>query len=163
MHFGQVELLPSQCSQQTAALVSFVRMSKELKRSLEMCVRGEGEGSSTPCVTIAPFTGDRNLSPMPQQWTHLHDETVCLTLWCSNVPMSITENEDTHLNPLIQTDMFLRLQPYDTRPGNWPCCLVQKRNRRERSADMESSDREYSARDTERLADVFINATQKWT
>lgn len=43
--------------------------------------------------------------------------------------------------------MFPRLRPCDTRPGNWPCCPVRRRNRRERSADMVSSDWEYSARD----------------
>lgn len=36
--YRQVKLLPSQCSQQTAVVVSFVWMSKELKRSLEMWV-----------------------------------------------------------------------------------------------------------------------------
>lgn len=59
----------------------------------------------------------------------------------------------THLNPLTQTGMFLQLQPYDTRPGSWLCCPVQKKIRRERSADMVSSDREYSPRDTERLVE----------
>lgn len=73
----------------------------------------------------------------------------------------IAEKEYTHLNPRIQTDMFLQLQPYDTRPGNWLCCPGQKRNRRERSADMVSSDREYSARDVQRLADAFMYATRK--
>lgn len=57
--------------------------------------------------------------------------------------------------------MFLQLQPDDTRPGNWLCCPVQKRNRRERSSGMVSSDREYSATHTERLADVFVYVMQK--
>ncbi len=168
--YRQVELLPSQCSQLTAALVSFVWMSKELKQSLEMWVRGEERAAVQPAwystCTITPFTGDRNLSPMPQQcqwqpkpdcvvssgnWSLFTDRPVCPTLWFSSALMFfLAEKEYTHLNPLTQTDMFPQLQPYDTRPGSWLCCPVQKRNLRERSADMVSSDGEYSAGDIER-------------
>lgn len=82
-------------------------------------------------------------------------------LWFSNVLSNCRKKEYTHLNPQIQTDMFLQPQSYDTRPGNWLCCPGRKRNRRERSADMVSSDGEYSARDVERLADAFMYAAEK--
>lgn len=39
---------------------------------------GRTEGERT-CITIGPFTGDRNLTLMPRQWNHLYDGTeACL-------------------------------------------------------------------------------------
>lgn len=73
----------------------------------------------------------------------------------------MAEKEQAHLNPLIQTDMFLQLQPYGTRPRSWLCCPVQKRSQMERSADTVSSDGEYSDRDKKWLVDVFMYTTQK--
>ena len=98
--------------------------------------RGE-ERDAVQCVwystcTIRPFTGDRNLSPVPWQCLWQPKAVSVVSPWelkpvygsCSSYCL-IFERSDvygrkkkTHLSPLTQTDMFLQLQPHDTRPGS---------------------------------------------
>lgn len=179
--YGQVGLLPWQCSQQAAALVSFMQMSEELRCESSEPHRWRRRNQFNLCDTLP---AQSHHSQQIETWVQCSGsasdsqsatvlllyveteaclQTVCPTLWFSSILVFAAQNEYTHLNPLTRTDMFLRLQPCDTRPGSWLCCPVQKRNRREHSADMVSSDREYSAGDVDRLADVSLFATQKWT
>lgn len=132
-----------------------------------LILRGEKREWGQPAwhctCTIRPFTGDRNLSTALAVPATTKQNCISVRkvepVYGPGLSYILTflqgEKKNTHLNPLIQTDMFLQLRPPDTRPGSWLCCLVRRRSRTGHSADMVSSDREYSVPDREKKPPTF--------